>query len=79
MAKRIVNIRLRPDQEEKINAIVKRSAILDTSKFMGITVDWLLMSDLGEVLSKIVNPQACSDYAIPKKPSGRRRRRRPLK
>ena len=27
MAKKIVNIRLRPDQEERINAIVERSAI----------------------------------------------------
>jgi len=26
--KKIVNIRLRPDQEERINAIVERSAIL---------------------------------------------------
>ena len=31
MAKNIVNIRLRPDQEERINAIVERSAILDIS------------------------------------------------
>jgi hypothetical protein len=34
--KKIVNIRLRPDQEERINAIVERSAILDTSKFVCI-------------------------------------------
>jgi hypothetical protein len=39
VAKRIVNIRLRPDQEERINAIVERSAILDTSKFVRIAVD----------------------------------------
>ena len=32
-SKEIVNIRLRPDQKESINAIVERSAILDTSKF----------------------------------------------
>jgi hypothetical protein len=38
MAKKIVNIRLRPDQEERINAIVERSAILDTSKFVRIAV-----------------------------------------
>ena len=37
--KKIVNIRLRPDQEERINAIVERSAILDTSKFVRIAVD----------------------------------------
>jgi len=68
---KIVNIRLRPDQEEKIDALVKRSAILDTSKVVRIAVDWLLMSDIGEVLTKIVNPQAFPDYQILKK---RRRR-----
>jgi hypothetical protein len=75
-----VNIRLRPDQEEKIDALVERSAILDTSKVVRIAVDWFLMSDIGEVLSKIINPQAFPDYAIPKRPTGRKkRRRRPLK
>jgi hypothetical protein len=54
MAKRIVNIRLRQDQEERINAIVERSAILDTSKFVRIAVDWLLRSDIGEVIKTIV-------------------------
>jgi len=77
MAKRIVNIRLRPDQEERINAIVERSAILDTSKFVRIAVDWLLMSDIGEVIKKIVDqPQKFPDYAIPKKTAGRKKRRR---
>jgi len=76
MAKKIVNIRLRPDQEEKINAIVERSAILDTSKFVRIAVDWLLMSDIGEVLKRIVDAQAFPDYAIPKKPTERKKRRR---
>ena len=76
--KKIVNIRLRPDQEEKIHALVERSAILDTSKVVRIAVDWLLMSDIGEVLTKIVNPQAFPDYQIPKKPrGGKKRRRRP--
>ena len=79
-AKKIVNIRLRPDQEAKIDALVRRSAILDTSKVVRIAVDWLLMSDIGEVLTKIVNPQAFPDYAIPRKGGGRKRqRRRPLK
>lgn len=64
---KIVNIRLRPDQEEKIDALVKRSAILDTSKVVRIAVDWLLMSDIGEVLTTIVNPQAFPDYQILKK------------
>jgi len=48
MAKNIVNIRLRPDQEARINAIVERSAILDTSKLVRIAVDWLLRSDIGK-------------------------------
>jgi hypothetical protein len=77
MAKGIVNIRLRPDQQEKIHALVERSAILDTSKVVRIAVDWLLMSDIGEVLTKIVNPEKFPDYEIPKKTAGRKRRRRP--
>jgi hypothetical protein len=77
MAKKIVNIRLRPDQEARINAIVERSAILDTSKFVRIAVDWLLQSDIGEVIKKIVNDQeAFPDYQIPKKPAGRNKGRR---
>ena len=77
MTKRIVNIRLRPDQEERINAIVERSAILDTSKFVRIAVDWLLRSDIGEVIKTIVaDAAAFPDYAIPKKPTGRKGRRR---
>jgi hypothetical protein len=74
MAKKIVNIRLRPDQEARINAIVERSAILDTSKFVRIAVDWLLRSDIGEVIKTIVD-DGYADYQIPKKPSGRKKRR----
>ena len=74
MPKKIVNIRLRPDQEEKINAIVERSAILDTSKFVRIAVDWLLRSDIGEVIKEIVDDEAFPDYRIPKKPRGRKKR-----
>jgi hypothetical protein len=76
MAKKIVNIRLRPDQEERINAIVKRSAILDTSKFVRIAVDWLLRSDIGQVIKEIVDEQAYPDYRIAKKPTRRKKRRR---
>ena len=77
MAKKIVNIRLRPDQEERINAIVERSAILDTSKFVRIAVDWLLRSDIGEVIKTIVDEaEAYPDYRIPKKPAGKKKRRR---
>ena len=76
MAKRIVNIRLRPDQEERINAIVERSAILDTSKFVRIAVDWLLRSDIGEVIKTIVDEgEHFPDYRIPKEPSRRKNRR----
>ena len=77
MAKKIVNIRLRPDQEERINAIVERSAILDTSKFVRIAVDWLLRSDIGQVIKTIVDDEAAfPDYAIPQKTTGRKKRRR---
>ena len=72
MAKKIVNIRLRPDQEERINAIVERSAILDTSKFVRIAVDWLLRSDIGEVIKTIVDDEVFPDYAMPKKTIGRK-------
>ena len=74
MANKIVNIRLRPDQEQRINAIVERSAILDTSKFVRIAVDWLLRSDIGEVIKTIVDDEgAFPDYQIPKKPTGRKK------
>jgi hypothetical protein len=77
MAKRIVNIRLRPDQEERINAIVERSAILDTSKFLRIAVDWLLRSDIGEVIKTIVADEtAFPDYAVPKKSSSQKNKAR---
>jgi hypothetical protein len=76
MAKRIINIRLRPDQEERINAIVERSAILDTSKFVRIAVDWLLRSDIGQVIKTIVDDEeAFPDYRIPKKPTGQKKPR----
>jgi len=80
MPKNIVNIRLRPDQEERINAIVERSAILDTSKFVRIAVDWLLRSDIGEVIKTIVDDEAAfPDYAMPKKSGGRKKRRRKIR
>jgi hypothetical protein len=77
MPKKIVNIRLRPDQEERINAIVERSAILDTSKFVRIAVDWLLRSDIGEVIKTIVDDEgAFPDYAKPKKTAGQKSKSR---
>ena len=72
MPKKIVNIRLRPDQEERINAIVERSAIFDTSKFVRIAVDWLLRSDIGQVIKTIVDDEKFPDYAKPKKTTGRK-------
>ena len=75
--KKIVNIRLRPDQEDRINAIVQRSAILDTSKFMRIAVDWLLRSDIGEVIKEIMHDEDhFPDYQIPKKATDRKKRGR---
>jgi hypothetical protein len=46
-------IQLGPDQEERIHAIVERSAILETSEFVRIAVDWLLRSDIGEVRNSV--------------------------
>jgi len=43
---------------------------------MRIAVDWLLMSDLGEVLKKIVDGEKFLDYQIPKKTAERKRRKR---
>ena len=76
MPKKIVNIRLRPDQEERINAIVERSAILDTSKFVRIAVDWLLRSDIGEVIKTIVDDEKFPDYAMPNETTGRKKKAR---
>ena len=75
MAKKIVNIRLRPDQEARINASMERSAILDTSKFARIAVDWRFRSDIGQVIKEIVEEQAFPDYRISKKATGRKRRK----
>ena len=74
-SKNIVIIRIRPDQEERIHAIVERSAILDTSKFVRIAVDWLLRSDIGEVIKTIVDDEAFPDYAVPEKRTERKKRR----
>ena len=57
-------------------AIVERSAILDTSKFVRIAVDWLLRSDIGQVIKTIVDDEAFPDYAMPKKTAGQKKRRR---
>ena len=40
-----------------------------------LSTDWLLQSDLGEVIKKIVDQEAFPDYAMPKKTTGKKRRR----
>ena len=46
---------------------------MDTSKFVRIAVDWLLRSDIGEVIKTIVADEAAfPDYAMPKKTAGRK-------
>ena len=55
---------------------MERSAILDTSKFVRIAVDWLLRSDIGEVIKTVVDDEAFPDYATPKKSTGRKNKAR---
>jgi hypothetical protein len=57
-------------------AIVERSAILDRSKFVRIAVDWLLRSDIGEVIKTIVDDEAFPDYRVPKKTTHRKKAKR---
>jgi hypothetical protein len=53
MAK-ITNIRLMPEQERMIEAVCARSSVVsDKSKFIRLAVDWLLISDLSEVLAEL--------------------------
>src|SRR5262249_47410946 len=44
-------------------------------KFVRIAVDWLLRSDIGEVIKNIVDDEAFPDYAMPKKTAGGERSR----
>jgi len=56
---------------------LERSAILDTSKFVRIAVDWLLRSDIGQVIKTIVDDEAAfPDYAMPKKTARPKKGRR---
>jgi len=41
-----------------------------------IEVDWLLRSDIGEVMKTIVDDEKFPDYALPKKPTERKKQRR---
>jgi hypothetical protein len=49
---------------------------LDTSKFVRIAVDWLLRSDIGEVIKTIVDDKAFPDYQVPKRSTAQKKRRR---
>jgi len=50
---------------------------LDTSKFVRIAVDWLLRSDIGEVIKAIVADEAgFPDYAMPKRTTGQKNKAR---
>jgi hypothetical protein len=44
-------------------------------RFSQIAVDWLLRSDIGQVIKEIVNDEAYPDYQIPKKTTRRKKRR----
>jgi hypothetical protein len=53
--------------------------LADLARRMGysrIAVDWLLRSDIGEVIKTIVDDEAFPDYAIRERPAGRKNRRR---
>jgi hypothetical protein len=50
---KITNVRLSPEQETKIKSAVEGSSILDKSKFIRLAVDWLLVSNIGEVLAAL--------------------------
>jgi hypothetical protein len=56
------------------------TALVDLARRIGylrITVDWLLRSDIGEVIKTIVADEAAfPDYAIRERPAGRKNRRR---
>ena len=49
---------------------------MDTSKFVRIAVDWLLRSDIGEVIKTIVDDGAFPDYAVPKKTTAQKSKAR---
>ena len=55
--KQIVNVRLTPEQCQRIHKHVKHSSILDQSKFIRLAVDWLLLAceqgDLGNVIETL--------------------------
>lgn len=49
-----MNVRLTPEQIEGLRVLAARSPnLLDTSKLVRVAVDFLLLHDLGEVLSVI--------------------------
>jgi hypothetical protein len=55
------------------------TALADLARRIGysrIAVDWLLRSDIGQVIKTIVDDEAFPDYAMPKKTAGRKKPRR---
>jgi hypothetical protein len=62
---------------DKIVSFWSDDAILDTSKLVRIAVDWLLRSDIGEVIKTIVHDEEhFPDYRIPKKIAAPEKKRR---
>jgi hypothetical protein len=56
-------------------ARISRRRSDDFARFLRIAVDWLLMSDIGEVIKKVVDLEKFPDYQIPKKTTGQKKRR----
>jgi len=55
---------------------VRTTPPVDTSKFVRLAVDWLLRSDIGEVIKTIVDDKAFPDYRTPKRAAGRKKAKR---
>ena len=54
-----------------------RPLIVTFPSFLIVIVnDWLLRSDIGEVIKTIVDDEAFPDYAMPKKTTGRKNKAR---
>jgi len=47
-----------------------------SEKCQSVSVDWLLRSDIGQVIKTIVGDEKFPDYALPKKPTERKEQRR---
>jgi hypothetical protein len=65
-----VNLALHP-----LHPVFSVTKASDASKFVRIAVEWLLRSDIGEVIKTIVDHESFPDYATPKKPAGQKKQR----